>query len=140
MKPIAGGDKIAPEPEKTDVKCEKCGGEMVIKTGPYGRYYQCLDDKCKFRKGILVSTGVKCPKDGCEGELVQRKSRFGTVFYGCSKYPDCDFVLWKPPTGDKCPDCGSLLIKNTLKRGTFIQCSNTKACKYKVAVEEETAD
>lgn len=140
MKPLAGGDQIAPEPEKTDVKCEKCGGEMVIKTGPYGRYYQCLDDKCKFRKGILISTGVKCPKEGCEGEIVQRKSRFGTIFYGCNKYPDCDFVLWKPPIGEDCPECKAPLIKNVLKRGTFIQCSS-KTCKYsRDFVEEETEE
>lgn len=136
MKPLAGGEQIAPEPEKTDVKCAKCGGEMVIKTGPYGRYYQCLDDKCKFRKGILVSTGVKCGKEGCEGEIVERKSRFGTIFYGCDKYPDCDFVLWAKPTGEKCPDCGALLTKKLLKKGNTIKCSS-KECKYSRIAEDE---
>lgn len=138
MKPISGGDQIAPEPEKTDVKCEKCGGEMVIKTGPYGRYYQCLDDKCKFRKGILISTGVKCGKEGCEGEIVQRKSRFGKIFYGCNKYPDCDFVLWAAPTGEKCPECKSLLVKKFLKRGNMIACSK-KECTYKRPMTDEEA-
>lgn len=130
MKPLAGGEQISPEPEKTDVKCEKCKGEMVIKTGPYGKYYQCLDDKCKFRKGILISTGVKCSREGCSGEIVQRKSRFGKIFYGCSAYPDCTVALWYAPTGEKCPECQSLLVKKTYKKGTFIGCSN-KECKFK---------
>ncbi len=137
MKPLAGGDQIAPEPEKTNVKCEKCGGECVIKTGPYGKYYQCLDDKCKARKGILISTGVKCPKCD-EGEIVQRKSRFGKIFYGCNKYPDCDYVMWNEPTGEKCPKCGSLLAKKFLKRGNKIECSK-KECDYFRPMDDEEA-
>src|SRR5574344_1739085 len=98
------GEQI-PESEKSDEKCEKCNLETVIKVGPYGKYLQCTNEECKNRKRIVVSTGVKCPNDGCEGEIVERKSRFGKIFYGCSKYPDCDFVLWYPPTGEKCPTC-----------------------------------
>ncbi len=135
MMPLEGGGEPE-EPEIADEKCEKCNSEMIIKTGPYGKYMQCTNDECKNRKRIVKSTGVKCTKEGCEGELVERKSRFGKIFYGCSKYPDCDFVLWKPPTGDKCPECGSLLIKNVLKRGTFIQCSK-KECKYSQQIEDD---
>ncbi len=124
--------------EKTDYKCEKCGGETVIKTGPYGKYYQCLNDKCKTRKAIVQSTGVKCPKcekEGRDGELVQRRSRYGKTFYGCSKYPDCDFAVWNEPTGEKCPDCGELLVKKFLKSGNKIACSS-KTCKYSKPMEE----
>ena len=128
-----------PEDEPTDKKCEKCGGDMVIKTGPYGKYYQCLNDKCKKRFSIVESSGVKCPeceKAGRDGEMVKRKSRYGTFFWGCSKYPDCSFALWAEPNGEKCPDCGSLLVKKYLKRGNKIQCSS-KTCKYSRDMDEE---
>ncbi len=128
-----------PEDEPTDKKCEKCGGDMVIKTGPYGKYYQCLDEKCKKRFSIVESSGVKCPeceKAGRDGEMVKRKSRYGTFFWGCSKYPDCSFALWAEPNGEKCPDCGSLLVKKYLKRGNKIQCSS-KTCKYSRDMDEE---
>jgi len=133
MMPLNGGEPA--EPEKSDEKCEKCSSEMVIKVGPYGKYLQCTNDECKNRKRIFVTTGVKCPKDGCEGEIVQRKSKFGKIFYGCNKYPDCDFVLWNTPTGDVCPKCKALLVKKVLKKGTFIQCSK-KECDYSKEVEE----
>ena len=138
MMPLSG-DAQEMEPEKSDEKCEKCNSEMVIKLGPYGKYLQCTNDECKNRKRIVKSTGVKCGKKGCDGEIVERKSRFGKIFYGCNKYPDCDFVLWKPPTGDLCPKCKSLLVKNVLKRGTFIQCSK-KECDYSVVVDEESEE
>lgn len=133
MMPLNGVEPA--EPEKSDEKCEKCNSEMIIKIGPYGKYLQCTNDECKNRKRIVVSTGVKCQKEGCEGELVERKSKFGKIFYGCNKYPDCDFVLWNPPTGDICPKCKSLLVKKVLKKGTFIQCSK-KECDYSISVED----
>lgn len=134
MMPL-NGDAQPAEPEKSDEKCEKCQSEMVIKVGPYGKYLQCTNDECKNRKRIVVTTGVKCPKEDCEGEIVQRKSRFGKIFYGCNKYPDCDFVLWNAPTGDLCPKCKSMLVKKVLKKGTFIQCSK-KECDYSQQVSE----
>ena len=115
-------------------KCEKCGAGMVFKTGPYGKYLECTNPDCKHRKPYRKSTGVKCPKCG-KGEIVERKSKRGTVFYGCNTYPDCDFVLWNEPTGDVCPQCGSLLVKKVLKKGNVITCSNLK-CGYKKEVEE----
>ena len=134
MMPLNG--EANQEPEKSDEKCEKCNSDMIIKVGPYGKYLQCTNDECKNRKRIVVTTGVKCPKEACEGEIVQRKSKFGKIFYGCNKYPDCDFVLWNEPTGEVCPKCSSLLVKKVLKKGTFIQCS-TKTCDYSRVVEEE---
>lgn len=123
------------EPEETDEKCEKCNSDMIIKVGPYGKYLQCTNEACNNRKRIVKTTGVKCPKEGCEGEIVQRKSKYGKIFYGCNKYPDCDFVMWNEPTGDVCPKCNSLLAKKVLKKGTFIQCSK-KECDYSQQVEE----
>ena len=137
--PMEGSTPVeVPADEPTDKKCEKCNGDMVIKTGPYGKYYQCLNEKCKKRFSIVESSGVSCPeceKAGRIGELVKRKSRYGTFFWGCSKYPDCSFALWAEPNGEKCPDCGSLLVKKYLKRGNKIACSS-KTCKYSRDMEE----
>lgn len=127
------GDE-AKEPEVCEEKCEKCGSDMVFKTGPYGKYMECTNSECKHRKPYRKSTGVKCPKCG-EGTIVERKSKRGTVFYGCDKYPNCDFTLWNKPTGEKCPECGSLLVKKTMKKGDVIACSNIK-CGYKKECEQ----
>lgn len=117
------------EEPKCEEKCEKCGSDMVFKQGPYGKYLECTNEECKFRKPYRRSTGVTCPKCG-KGTIVERKSKRGTVFFGCDKYPDCDFVLWNEPTGETCPDCGALLVKKVLKKGTTIECSN-RSCGYK---------
>lgn len=126
------------EPEVCEEKCEKCGSEMIFKTGPYGKYMECTNENCKHRKPYRKSTGVKCPKCG-EGTIVERKSKRGTIFYGCDKFPDCDFTLWNEPTGETCPECGSLLVKKVLKKGDVITCSNMK-CRYKKEVTGESAD
>lgn len=127
-------DENKPAEEKCEEKCEKCGSDMVFKTGPYGKYMECTNENCKFRKPYRRSTGVKCPKCG-NGMIVERKSKRGTVFFGCDKYPDCDFTLWNEPTGEECPDCGALLVKKILRKGTTIECSN-RSCGYKRVVEE----
>ena len=127
-------EDAAKEPEVCEEKCEKCGSDMVFKTGPYGKYMECTNSECKHRKPYRKSTGVKCPKCG-EGTIVERKSKRGTVFYGCDKYPNCDFTLWNEPTGEKCPECGSLLVKKTMKKGDVIACSNIK-CGYKKECEQ----
>ena len=124
------------EPEKAEEKCEKCGGDMIIKTGPYGKYLECLS--CQNRKSFVRSTGVTCPKCG-QGQIVERKSKYGKIFFGCNKYPDCDFVLWNEPTGDVCPECGSLIIKKPTKNGEKLECSN-RSCGYKVPNTEESKD
>ena len=113
-------------------KCEKCQGTMVLKTGPYGKYIECVE--CKNRKKYVRSTGVKCPKCG-EGEIVEKKSKAGKIFYGCNKYPDCSYALWDEPTGNNCPECGELLLKKVNKNGTFEVCSN-RTCSYKKQLEE----
>lgn len=133
MMPL-NGENTPAEPQTTDEKCEKCQSDMIIKVGPYGKYMECTNQDCKNRKRIVNTTGVKCPKEGCQGEIVQRKSKYGKFFYGCSKYPDCDFVLWDKPTGEACPKCGSLVVEKFLKKGNKIQCSN-KTCDYVKEVE-----
>ena len=113
-------------------KCEKCGGQMVLKTGPYGKYIECFE--CKNRKKYVRSTGVKCPKCG-EGDIVEKKSKAGKIFYGCNRYPDCSYALWDEPTGNTCPECGELLLKKVNKNGTFEVCSN-RTCNYKKQISE----
>ena len=115
--------------EICEEKCEKCGSDMKFKMGPYGKYLECVSPDCAFRKPYRKSTGVTCPKCG-KGTIVERKSKRGTVFYGCDKYPDCNFVLWNEPTGEKCPQCGELMVKKILKSSEVISCSNIK-CGYK---------
>lgn len=134
--PIKGDGQPAAE-EVTDEKCDKCGAPMAIKHGPYGKYLGCTAEGCKNNKKIIVKTGVKCPQDGCEGEIIQKKSRYGKVFYGCDQYPKCNFALWYEPNGgEKCPECGSLLVKKFAKRGNSIACSS-KTCKYSRPMPEE---
>ena len=116
-------------------KCEKCGADMIFKVGPYGKYMECTNPECGARKAVIKTTGVTCPKCG-KGEIVERKSKRGTVFYGCNKYPECDYVMWNEPTGEKCPECGALLGKAVTKKGTTLKCSNTK-CGFKKEMPEE---
>ena len=117
-------------------KCEKCQGDMVLKTGPYGKYIECIE--CKNRKKYVRSTGVKCPKCG-DGEIIEKKSKSGKIFFGCNKYPDCSYALWDEPTGNNCPECGELLLKKVTKNGDFEVCSN-RTCNYKVSLQNEVTE
>ena len=110
-------------------KCPECGSNLVVKQGRYGEFTACTGyPACKYVKH--KTTGVSCPK-GDGGELVERKSRRGKVFYGCNKYPDCDFTLWNKPVIEKCPDCGApfLVEKITKRHGRQLIC-NTESCSY----------
>lgn len=121
-------DKIEIKDEVTDVICEKCGKNLVIKTGRYGKFMACPGyPECKNTKPIIETIGVNCPK--CEGEIIKRKSKKGRVFYGCSKYPECDFVSWDEPVNEKCPKCNKYMVIKRSKKGTIIKCSD-KECGY----------
>jgi len=115
----------------SEEKCDKCGGQMSLKVGPYGKYYECRE--CGTRKKYVRSTGVKCPKCG-EGTIIEKKSKHGKLFFGCNRYPDCSYALWDEPTGNTCPECGELLLKKTTKNGEFEVCSN-KTCSFRRALE-----
>ncbi len=126
--------------QKSDEKCEKCNSEMIIRFGPYGQYLQCTNDECKHRKKIVKSTGVKCPQPNCTGELIERKSRYGKIFYGCNQYPNCTFCTWSEPVNERCPKCNSILVKNITKRYNRLKCSN-KECDYTRNLEDtESSD
>ena len=127
-------EKEPQQQEFANEKCEKCSGSMIQKTGPYGPYLECVE--CKNRKKIEKSTGVKCPKCN-EGEVVYKKSRYGKIFFGCNKYPKCDFVSWAEPVNEKCPECNSYLVKNITKKGKKLKCSNKECSFTKEIMEEE---
>ena len=120
-------DRKKPEDIPTDEKCPKCGKPMVIKTGRFGKFLACTGfPECKSTKTIEdknTKTGIICP--ACDqGEIIQKKSKKGRIFYSCTKWPDCDFALWDKPTGEKCPKCNSLMVE----KGKKSKCSN-KNCK-----------
>jgi DNA topoisomerase-1 len=109
--------------------CEKCGRPMVIKKGRYGEFMACSGyPECRNTKSI--PTGVRCPRDGCKGWIVQKSSRKGKVFYGCDKYPACDFAIWDKPVNEPCPSCGgSFLTERVGQAGVTVKCPD-KTCGY----------
>lgn len=119
--------------EKTDKKCPKCGGQLVVRVSRYGKFLACSNyPKCKYALDIENSTGVLCPK--CKkGEILKRRTKKGKIFWGCSNYPKCDFALWEKPTGEKCPKCEGLLVNIG---GGIIKCSNSN-CDFKKLEKKE---
>ncbi|HET7616149.1 MAG TPA: DNA topoisomerase, partial [Bacillales bacterium] len=121
-------EEVEIKDEPAGVDCEKCGSEMVYKMGRYGKFMACSNfPDCRNTKPILKKIGVDCPK--ChEGEVVERRSKKRRIFYGCDRYPDCDFVSWDKPIARKCPKCSHMLIeKKSKKKGTTVKCSE---CDY----------
>lgn len=118
-------EKVEIKDEVSEEICEKCGNPMVYKWGRFGKFLACSGfPDCRNTKAILKTIGVSCPK--CEqGEIVERKgSKRKRVFYGCDRYPECDFVSWDRPIPQKCPHCGSYMVEKRKKKETFIQCSS----------------
>lgn len=122
--------------EETDEICELCGSNMVIKYGRFGKFMACKNyPDCKNTKPLVNKVGVKCPK--CEeGDIILRKSKKGKAFYGCSNYPECDFISWYKPTGEFCKECGSYMVEKYTKNEIKEVCSN-KECKAEGRIIEE---
>ncbi len=121
-------EKVKIEDELTDEKCELCGKPMAIKHGRFGEFLACSGyPECKNTKPIINKIDVKCPK--CGGDIIVRKSKKGRIFYGCSNYPNCDFVSWDRPIERRCPECGSIMVEKNLKTVKYA-CSNSQ-CGYK---------
>ena len=109
-----------------DFKCEKCGADMVLRTGKFGSFYACVNyPKCKFTKQRVKEVGVPCPD--CGAKIVTRYSRSRTVFYGCERYPECNFSSWDMPVAEKCPDCGKTLFQ---KKGKPILVCHDEQCGF----------
>jgi DNA topoisomerase-1 len=114
--------------------CPSCGKNLAIKHGRFGEYTACSDyPECKYIKH--KTTGVSCPK--CSGQIVERRSKRGKIFYGCSQYPDCDFVLWNKPVPEHCPECDApfTVVKTTKRTGPIRFCNN-EGCKFKESLPE----
>ncbi|WP_374717243.1 type I DNA topoisomerase [Geobacillus thermodenitrificans] len=113
--------------EPAGIDCDVCGSPMVYKMGRFGKFIACSNfPECRHTKPIVKEIGVKCPK--ChEGNIVERNSKRKRVFYGCDRFPECDFVSWDKPLARPCPKCGGLLVKKKLKKGVQVQCT---ACDY----------
>ena len=126
------------EEEVTDKNCEKCGMPMVVKRGRYGDFIACSGyPECKNTQslnsnGSGKTIGVSCPQKGCTGEVVERSSKRGKLFYGCNRFPECTFATWNKPIERECPECGAkfLVEKTTKKEGTFVTCL-TEGCEFK---------
>ena len=131
--------KVVIEDKVSDVPCEKCGRMMVIKKGRFGEFLACPGyPECKNAKPIVEKLDVPCPK--CGNTIVAKKSKKGKKFFGCSGYPECDFVSWYEPVKEKCPECDSyMVLKYSKSKGKYIQCSNTE-CGYKKEIKEEKKD
>jgi len=130
---------IEPSFEKAEGQiCEKCGKPMVIKQGRFGEFLACSGyPDCKNTRSLSSegggkSTGIQCPEKGCNGNIVERRSKRGKIFYGCSRFPDCTFATWDKPAAQECPKCGAKFVveKSTKKEGTFLKCL-TEGCDFK---------
>ena len=120
-------------------KCPKCKNQLVIKHGRYGEFTACSAyPDCKYIKQKEV--GFACPKENCPGQVVERRSRRGKLFYGCSEYPNCDFTSWYMPVKEPCPECGYPVVfeKNTKRDGPHIACTQ-EGCSFKQTREEAAA-
>ena len=112
------------EDEVTDVVCEECGRNMVIKYGPHGKFLACPGfPECRNTKPYLEKIGVPCPV--CGKDVVIRKTKKGRKYYGCENNPECDFMSWQKPSKEKCPDCGGYM----LEKGNKLVCADEK-CGY----------
>ncbi|MGO9898027.1 MAG: type I DNA topoisomerase [Bryobacteraceae bacterium] len=135
-KQIGGTQKKADQP--LDEKCPQCGNHLVMKSGRFGEFTACSNyPACKYVKQKTI--GVKCPECS-EGEVVERRSKRGKTFYGCNRWPDCDFVAWAKPIPEKCPACGNpYMTEKWLKAGTVWQCPNPE-CKHKQPAPAQPAE
>ena len=126
------GQKIKLKEDETDIKCDKCGRNMVIKSGRFGKFLACPGyPECKNTKPLVVETKATCPV--CGGKVIEKKTKKGYVFYGCGNYPECNFMTWDKPTDETCPQCGKYLFK---KKGGILSCLN-EGCGFEKKAERK---
>lgn len=130
------GVKLKLKEDETDIVCDKCGRKMVVKMGRFGKFIACPGyPECKNVMKFVEKTGVKCPK--CDGDVIVKHTKSKRIFYGCSNYPNCDFVSWNEPTNEKCPQCGEVLYKKKGKKPVLF-CAK-EGCGYtKTDIQEES--
>jgi DNA topoisomerase-1 len=133
---LDGGARAEDEP--TDEICPTCGKPMVIKHGRFGKFIACSGyPECKTTKPVTL--GIACPESGCAGQLVQRRSRRGRIFYGCSAYPACKFVVWQRPVAEPCPKCGAPFVTEKNTRGRQIRVCVREGCDFQREVDATVA-
>jgi DNA topoisomerase-1 len=122
--------------EEVGRSCPKCGNELVIRFGKYGKFISCSNfPSCRYTEPWLEKIDVACPI--CEsGEIVERRTKRGRIFYGCSRFPECDFSSWKRPISTKCPNCGGTLVELNKKEAQCLACEKTYLLN-KLAIQEE---
>lgn len=127
--------------EVSDVPCDKCndGTMMVIREGRFGKFLACPNfPKCRNTKPILHPIGVKCPK--CGADILERKSKTGKIFYGCERYPDCDYTTWDKPLNEECPECKHMMVEHVERNGSKRKfCSNPECSKARPVYASKTA-
>ena len=128
-------EKVEIKDEVSDVACDQCGAMMVYKLGRFGRFLACPNfPACRNTKAIQVEIAAPCPK--CGGKLLEKTSRKGRKFYGCERYPECDFVSWEMPVEQKCPKCGGYMVFKRGKKENYYLCAN-EACREKIPAPAE---
>ncbi len=126
------GQKIKLKEDETDIPCEKCGRNMVVKSGRFGKFLACPGyPECKHTKPLVLETKATCPV--CGGKVIEKKTKKGYAFYGCGNYPECNFMTWDKPTDETCPQCGKYLFK---KKGGMLSCLN-EGCGFEKKAERK---
>lgn len=131
---------VEEEKEVSEEVCPQCGRQLVVKEGRYGKFLACPSfPDCRYTQPLWETTGVACPQCG-EGELVVRRTKKGRKFYGCNRYPECEFVVWDEPSGRKCPRCGGLLVVKKEKNGRLeLECAS-RECRFQTTQERVLED
>lgn len=132
-------EKVEIKDEVSEVPCDKCGAMMVYKMGRYGRFLACPNfPDC--RNTMPIINYIKAPCPACGSRLLEKTSKKNRKFYGCEKYPDCDFVSWDMPVTEKCPQCGGYMIEKKNRKGeTWHICAN-ETCRYRHEIPTETEE
>ncbi|MBQ6692651.1 MAG: topoisomerase DNA-binding C4 zinc finger domain-containing protein, partial [Clostridia bacterium] len=130
LETAAKSERVKVPDVPTDIPCENCGTLMVIKSGRFGKFLACPNyPACKTTKPIVEEVGVPCPK--CGAKVIKRKSKRGKVFFGCEKYPVCDYVSWDQPVLEKCAECGGdMVLKYARNKAAYHQCLNNTEHKF----------
>ena len=133
-------EKVEVKDEPSDVPCDKCGAMMVYKMGRFGRFLACPNfPDCRNTKPILNYIAAPCPK--CGARLMEKTSKKNRKFYGCERYPECDFVSWEMPVTDKCPQCGGYMVEKRSRKGEVWHLCANETCRCRVEVkQDENAD
>jgi len=131
IRKISKSGKMTAAPVPIDENCPVDDAQLVRRQGRFGEFVSCSNyPKCKYIKQETI--GMKCPRPGCGGEIVVKKSRRGKIFYGCANYPKCEEVYWDKPLQEPCPQCGKpFILEKTTKKGTTRYCSDAEGCGYK---------